>query len=85
MSGRASTVTGIVSLLMWAVAVVAGVTAVALDSSALMRVTTGSIALSIVLGILASLELGSFGPYMICLYLPLVPWERWAGRRPPRV
>jgi hypothetical protein len=53
MSGRASTVTGIVSLLMWAVAVVAGVTAVALDSSALMRVTTGSIALSIVLGILA--------------------------------
>jgi hypothetical protein len=37
------------------------------------------------LGILASLELGSFGPYMICLYLPLVPWERWAGRRPPRV
>ena len=27
------------------------------------------------------LEIGGFGPYMICLYLPLVPWERWTGRR----
>ena len=32
------------------------------------------------LGIFLSLELGGFGPYMICLYLPLVPWERWVGR-----
>jgi hypothetical protein len=29
------------------------------------------------LGIFVSLELGGFGPYMICLYLPLLPWERW--------
>jgi hypothetical protein len=33
------------------------------------------------LGIWASLELGGFGPYMLCLYLPLVPWE--AARRVP--
>jgi hypothetical protein len=33
------------------------------------------------LGILAAMELGFFGPYMICLYAPLVPWERWFGRR----
>jgi hypothetical protein len=33
------------------------------------------------LGIWASMELGFFGPYMICLYAPLVPWERWFGRR----
>jgi hypothetical protein len=25
----------------------------------------------------AGLRLGLFGPYMLCLYLPLVPWERW--------
>jgi hypothetical protein len=30
-------------------------------------------------GILASLELGGFAPYMLCLYLPLLPWERWAS------
>jgi uncharacterized membrane protein YphA (DoxX/SURF4 family) len=34
-------------------------------------------------GIFLSLELGGFGPYMICLYLPLVPWERWVGRARP--
>jgi hypothetical protein len=28
-------------------------------------------------GIWASMELGAFGPYMLCFYLPLVPWERW--------
>jgi hypothetical protein len=27
-------------------------------------------------GILATMELGPFVPYMLCLYLPLVPWER---------
>jgi hypothetical protein len=32
-------------------------------------------------GIFLALELGGFGPYMMCLYLPLVPWERWADRR----
>ncbi len=33
------------------------------------------------LGIFVALELGGFAPYMICLYLPLVPWERCGGRR----
>ena len=28
-------------------------------------------------GIWLSMELGSFAPCMLCLYLPLVPWERW--------
>jgi hypothetical protein len=36
------------------------------------------------LGILAAMELGLFGPYMICLYAPLLPWERWVGRRAGR-
>jgi uncharacterized membrane protein YphA (DoxX/SURF4 family) len=29
------------------------------------------------LGILATLELGGFVPYVLCLYLPLLPWEKW--------
>ena len=33
------------------------------------------------LGIWLCLELGGFAPYMLCLYLPLLPWERWADRR----
>jgi hypothetical protein len=28
------------------------------------------------------LELGMFWLYALCLYLPLVPWERWAGDAP---
>jgi hypothetical protein len=32
------------------------------------------------LGIFASLELGGFAPYMLTLYLPLLPWERWVGK-----
>jgi hypothetical protein len=32
-------------------------------------------------GIGLSLELGFFAPYMLCLYLPLLPWERWRRRR----
>ncbi len=32
------------------------------------------------LGILASMELGFFAPYMLCLYLPLLPWEKLADR-----
>jgi uncharacterized membrane protein YphA (DoxX/SURF4 family) len=32
------------------------------------------------LGIFLSMELGGFVPYMLTLYLPLVPWERWVGR-----
>jgi hypothetical protein len=39
-------------------------------------------------GIWLSLELGGFAPYMLCLYLPLLPWERWGegerrGLSPP--
>jgi hypothetical protein len=37
------------------------------------------------LGIGLFLELGMFTPYMLCLYLPLVPWERWADRLTSRV
>ncbi len=29
------------------------------------------------LGILVSMELGCFVPYALCLYLPLLPWDRW--------
>lgn len=32
------------------------------------------------LGIGLTLRVGPFGFYMICLYLPLVPWERWFDR-----
>jgi uncharacterized membrane protein YphA (DoxX/SURF4 family) len=32
------------------------------------------------LGILFHMELGLFPPYMWCLYLPLLPWERLADR-----
>jgi hypothetical protein len=28
------------------------------------------------------MELGMFWLYALCLYLPLVPWERWAGGGP---
>jgi hypothetical protein len=30
-------------------------------------------------GIFLTMELGFFAPYALCLYLPLVPWERWLG------
>jgi hypothetical protein len=33
------------------------------------------------LGILLTMELGGFVPYMLTLYLPLLPWERWRSRR----
>jgi hypothetical protein len=32
------------------------------------------------LGILLTMELGGFVPYMLVLYLPLLPWERWLRR-----
>ncbi len=32
------------------------------------------------IGIFVFLELGMFAPYMLCLYLPLLPWERTAAR-----
>lgn len=31
------------------------------------------------LGIFATMELGGFVPYVLCLYLPLLPWERRVG------
>jgi hypothetical protein len=36
------------------------------------------------LGIWVSMEIGGFAPYMLCLYLPLLPWERsrWATKEP---
>ena len=36
------------------------------------------------LGIFATMELGGFVPYVLCLYLPLLPWERWADGGRPR-
>lgn len=33
------------------------------------------------LGIFVGMELGLFAPYILALYLPLLPWERWADRR----
>jgi uncharacterized membrane protein YphA (DoxX/SURF4 family) len=32
------------------------------------------------LGIWATMELGSFAPCALCMYLPLAPWERWVDR-----
>ncbi len=34
------------------------------------------------LGILATMELGGFVPYMLCLYLPLLPWDDWLAPMP---
>jgi hypothetical protein len=28
-------------------------------------------------GIFVTMELGGFAPYVLCLYLPLLPWDRW--------
>jgi hypothetical protein len=36
------------------------------------------------LGILATMELGGFVPYVLCLYLPLLPWENIARRQGER-
>ena len=33
------------------------------------------------LGILAALELGPFSLYALCMYLPLLPWERLSRRQ----
>ena len=33
------------------------------------------------LGIMLTMELGGFGPYMLTLYLPLLPWERFGRSR----
>jgi len=36
------------------------------------------------LGIGLTMELGGFVPYMLCLYLPLLPWDRWSRRSQPK-
>lgn len=33
------------------------------------------------LGIWLTMEIGFFGPYMLCFYLPMLPWEKFSGRR----
>jgi hypothetical protein len=33
------------------------------------------------LGIFATMEIGGFVPYMLCLYLPLLPWDDWLVRK----
>jgi len=33
------------------------------------------------IGLAVSLQLGLFSFYMLCLYLPLVPWEKWTDRK----
>lgn len=33
------------------------------------------------LGIWSTMELGYFGGYMLCMYLPPAPWERWTETR----
>lgn len=35
------------------------------------------------LGILFGMEIGGFPLYVLCLYLPLLPWERWRWRPAP--
>lgn len=35
-------------------------------------------------GIFVTMEIGFFAPYMLCFYLPMVPWERWFQRRARR-
>jgi hypothetical protein len=34
-------------------------------------------------GTMVQMELGGFAPYMLCLYLPLLPWDRWLANPPP--
>jgi hypothetical protein len=33
-------------------------------------------------GVFLTLEIGGFVPYMLVLYLPLLPWDRWLQRTP---
>jgi uncharacterized membrane protein YphA (DoxX/SURF4 family) len=49
----------------------------------LVRISALLFGVAFHLGIFLSLEIGGFGPYMISLYAPLLPWERWIGRRTP--
>jgi uncharacterized membrane protein YphA (DoxX/SURF4 family) len=42
-----------------------------------LRIPTLWFGVALHIGLAVSLELGLFSFYMLCLYLPLVPWERW--------
>jgi hypothetical protein len=44
------------------------------------RLRTATLILGVVfhVGLAITMEINMFAPYMLCLYLPLVPWERWA-------
>jgi len=46
-----------------------------------LRVATLWFGVVLHIGLAVSLELGLFSFYMLCLYLPLVPWERWTDRK----
>jgi hypothetical protein len=37
------------------------------------------------LGIALTMEIGGFVPYMLVLYLPLLPWDRWLRPRAPAI
>jgi hypothetical protein len=41
------------------------------------RVPALLLGVSFHLGIFATMEIGGFAPYMLVLYLPLLPWDRW--------
>jgi hypothetical protein len=45
-----------------------------------LRVAALAVGAAFHVGIWVTMELGCFAPYMLCLYLPLLPWERWADR-----
>jgi hypothetical protein len=51
----------------------------------LHRTRTPALAFGVLfhIGIGIALELGMFAPYMLCLYLPLVPWERMRSASGP--
>jgi hypothetical protein len=36
-------------------------------------------------GIMLTMEIGAFAPYMLCLYMPLLPWEKFCRKKPDEV
>ena len=46
-----------------------------------LRIITLGLGVLFHLGIWISMELGFFAGYMLCLYLPLLPWETWVDQR----
>jgi hypothetical protein len=45
-----------------------------------LRTVTLLLGVVLHIGLAVTLDLGLFSFYMLCLYLPLVPWERWTKR-----